>query len=153
MVGAELNYQQNKSLFSFRYTSTTAMGISHSSLGLVALPFPVLKSTMDEMAVLYGRRTIRQGYSLSFSLGPAYNQYTFYGNEEQEQTSFIGLAVETNILWFKNEKRRYRIYRIIPVGKPTAFGHSYGFKLSGNISQTWYTGVSFILGWGWHKTY
>lgn len=40
---------------------------------------------MDEMAVLNRRRTIRERYSQNFPSGPAYNQYTFYGNEEQEQ--------------------------------------------------------------------
>lgn len=153
LLGAEINYQQKKNLFSLRYTGTLAMGFSYASLGLAVLPFPVQKSKQEEVAALYGRRLIREGHSLSFSVGPAYNRYTFYGNEDQEQTNAVGVAFETNILWFKKEKRRYRIYGIIPVGNPTALGHSYGFKLSGNISQTWYTGVSFIFGWGWHKTY
>lgn len=153
LLGAEINYQQKKNLFSVRYTGTLAMGFSYASLGLAVLPFPVKKSKHEEVATLYGRRLIREGHSLSFSVGPAYNRYTFYGTEDQEQTNAFGVAFETNILWFKKEKRRYRIYRLIPVGKPTALGHSYGLKLSGNISQTWYTGVSFILGWGWHKAY
>lgn len=152
LYGAGFNYQKKKNLYTLRYTGTLDMGISYAGLGL--FPFPVRDGMLDEVAILYGRRRGQENHSVSFSLGPAFNRYRFYEDDEQKNaSSSIGLAFETNIKWFKKEKRRYRIYGLIPVGKPTAFGTSYGFKLSGNISQTWYTGLSVIASWGWHKKY
>jgi len=136
--GGELNYQINKNLLSLRYSQTMDIGVSY------VLFFPVSNTNAftDEIALLYGRRKINEGHSLSISLGPSFNIYASnsLNGLERQRTKAIGVAFETNIKWFKKEKRN-------------PFGFSYGIKLSGNISKKYYIGVSHILGVGWHKIY
>lgn len=136
--GGELNYQIKKNLLSLRYTQTNDISVDYQ------LIFPVSNTNAfaNEIALLYGRRKINEGHSLSISLGPSYNIYStnsLYDMERQRLRAF-GAAFETNIKWFKKEKKN-------------PFGFSYGVKLSGNISKTYYIGISFMLGVGWHKIY
>jgi len=59
-----------------------------------------------------------------------------------------------NVKWFKKEKKRFRAYYgLIPIGKPTSFGRSFGFKLYGNIGKLSYVGIGINYGFGWHKRY
>ncbi|MFD0964672.1 hypothetical protein [Pseudofulvibacter geojedonensis] len=150
LIGGNLNYQHENSLFTFRVSQL-------ANFKLAFLLLPDVTSYNEEYGLLYGKRYIKNGRSLSFSGGISHNTYeTKHINNEVEivnKTKHIGLAFEASIMWFKANKKRYRIYRIIPVGKPTAFGHSFGFKLSGNISKQSYIGVSMIMGFGWHKKY
>jgi hypothetical protein len=59
------------------------------------------------------------------------------------------LPLEFSIKWFKREQSPYRIYGIIPVGRPSGIGNSMGFTLIGNISQHSFIG----FGIGHHKEY
>lgn len=61
-------------------------------------------------------------------------------NSEKQKVRAFGAAFETNIKWFKKEKKN-------------PFGFSYGAKLSGNISKNYYIGLSAVVGLGWHKKY
>ncbi len=136
--GGELNYQINKTLLSLRYSLTADISTSYE------LIFPISNTNAfaNEIALLYGRRKINEGHSLSISLGPSYNIYatnSLYDIQRQRIKAF-GAAFETNIKWFKKEKRN-------------PFGFSFGLKLSGNISRNYYVGFSLILGVGWHKIY
>ena len=136
--GGELNYQINKTLLSLRYSQITDISVRSE------LIFPVSNTNAfaNEIALLYGRRKINEGHSLSVSLGPSLNIYASnsLNGLERQRTTAIGAAFETNIKWFKKEKQN-------------PFGFSYGVKLSGNISENYYIGLSFIMGIGWHKIY
>ncbi len=152
------NYQHNKSLFTFRlagiksYTITAAPPYSF-------VIFPEFRDagSLGEIGLLYGRRIVRRGHSFSISAGLSYNNraYEFYSNNTGQslQYRYAGVPFEMNILWFKARKLRYHIYGLVPVGKPTAFGHSFGFKFSGNVSQHSYAAFGFVFGFGWHKEY
>jgi hypothetical protein len=133
------------------------MEIDISPLVVAVVAFPIFKNTenVDEIAVLYGRRLLGNGHSFSFSAGPSYNIYYSAGAENSpwERTNRFGLSFEGNVKWFKREKKRMRIYYVIPVGKPTSLGANFGFRLSGNISKTSYIGISMVVGMGWHKNY
>lgn len=111
---------------------------------------------MGEVALLYGLRTIEENHAYSFSLGVSYSGY--YQNYDKNVNNninydYVGVPFEANIKWFKEEKRRFRIYGLIPVGKPTAFGGAIGFKLFGNISRQTYAGIGLTYGLGFHKVY
>lgn len=156
LTGAELNYQLNQNLFSVAYVRRTEINISPLVIGFVALPILENTENVDEIAVLYGRRLLKEGHSFSFSAGPSYNAYYYSagaGNSSWERANEFGLSFEANVKWFKREKKRMRLYYVIPVGKPTSFGLNFGFRLSGNISKTSYLGISLVSGMGWHKNY
>lgn len=158
-AGVNVNYQLNQNLFSLRYLGKTKLQ------GEVALltpftPFPyfTVQNTSQEYAALYGWRFINKGNSISFSLGISHTHFSEQLKDEDDNrfsssTSFVGLPFEINFKFFKKEKKRYRIYYVIPIGKPTAFGHSFGFKLFGNIAEYSYAGLGLTFGFGWHKKY
>jgi hypothetical protein len=154
-----VNYQVKKSLFSLRL-----IGVQSFTLGAVEFSpftaFPTIKDngSLVEFAALYGRRFIDGGQSFSYSVGASFNDRTFVDYISKHQTQnvtahYIGLPVEATFLWFKSKKKRYRIYYLVPVGKPTGFGKSIGFKFAGNISQHSYLSLGLVLGWGWLKQY
>lgn len=159
-VGANINYQQQDKIYTLRfagiYDFTPPSGIGQPRL-LIDLP-QVYKS-MNEVSLLYGKRWIWPGHSLSLSAGIAENFFWRYrsdstGNYNWFQSDITGVAFEANIKWFKKKKRPYHVYYgLIPVGRPTALGRSYGFKFFGNISKSWYAGLAISVGFGWHKKY
>lgn len=123
------------------------------------LPIPVFeqKSNMEEYAVLYGRRFIKTAKAYSFSLGISHStlreQVKNTAPPFERKTTAIGLPFEAGIKWYKPRKERFRIYGLLPVGRPTGLGGSVGFKLLGNISRYSYAGVAFSVGFGYHKQY
>lgn len=150
-----LNYQVNQSLFTVRYVGTARFGVDVIA-PLVPLPFINLKNSMGEVALLYGIRMVEGNNGVSFSLGASYNEFDqFYDRTGYNEKSYkyFGVPFEASIKWFKKEKQRFRIYGIVPVGKPTAFGGSIGFKLFGNISKQSYAGIALSYGLGLHKRY
>lgn len=151
ILGGELNSQLNKTLFTLRYSGVVDVERQY----FLGIPFLAETGSIDEFSLLLGQRYIQEGYSTSFSLGPSYNITEIYNAEtgNMDRTDSFGLSLEANIKLFKNEKEKYRILYIIPVGEPTGFGRSIGLKLSGNISKTSYLGLSIISGLGWHKIY
>jgi hypothetical protein len=155
-VGIGLNYQLKRNLFTVRCTGTAKFNVDIIS-PLVPLPYPSLNSSLDEVALLYGQRFINNGHAYSISLGASYNHFRIYDKSTSARydinSEYIGLPFEANIKWFKSVKKRFKIYGLIPVGKPTAFGGSIGFKFFGNISKQSYAGIGLSYGLGYHKVY
>lgn len=153
--GASLNYQTRENLFTLRYTNNVQL--EGKFLFFLFPAFEVVEQT-DEFGVLYGRRKIYGNHSFSYSAGIAYVKHKEFINLENDVRNFevqdgVGVPFEMNIKWFNAEKKRYRIYCIVPVGKPTAFSRSIGFKLYGNISKNSFIGLGINYGFGWHKNY
>ncbi|SHK06320.1 hypothetical protein [Epilithonimonas mollis] len=153
-----LNYQNRKNLFTFRYSEINQLGVSFLNMGLLAFPILSNDIKMEEIAILYGRRYIDDNFSYSFSAGLSTNNYvqkfkTEDGNYYKDKSQYIGVPFEFGIKWFKKNKSPYRIYELIPVGKPIGLGNSVGFKLLGNISKHSYVGIGVDFGIGYHKEY
>jgi len=147
LVGGEFNYQYKNHLFSFRYVENT-----EAKSFLIFVPIVLNKS--QEYAGLYGKRWIEDGTSYSFSVGLSTNKYSVIENDEVISSyKYFGVPYEANIKWFKSHKKRYRIYGLFPVGKPTSFGRSFGIKLVGNFSKRSYVGIGLVYGLGIHKQY
>jgi hypothetical protein len=156
-LGAQLNYQTNKNLFTLRYNATIRM---HWEISNPFVPIPIARavSDLEEYSFLYGFRFIHDGISFSPSVGLSHNVLSRYLKDENLQnyteiSKYLGVPYEINVKFFKNQKQRYRLYHIIPVGKPTAFGKSIGFKIFGNFSKTRYGGFGVTYGYGYHKVY
>lgn len=156
--GFSLNYQIKKSFVTLRATE-----IDDVKLTVLApiIPIPILvdQGNLHEYAALYGLRSIKEGHSISFSLGISQNTRTVKYNDSnnnfvyQAKSSYVGMPFEFNIKWFKKSKECYRIYYVFPVGKPTGFGQSFGLKLSGNLSKNSYLAFGLVAGLGYHKHY
>jgi hypothetical protein len=154
-AGFGLNYQVNRNFFTARVLGTVRFGVDVLA-PLVPLPFPYVKNSMGEAALLYGIRNIEKNKSYSFSLGVSYSGY--YRNDDKYMDTeikydYFGVPFEANFKWFKREKKPFRIYGLLPVGNPTSFGGSIGFKLFGNISKQSYAGIGLSYGLGFHKVY
>ncbi len=104
MSGVEINYQGKKNLLSLRYTTLNDIAVGY---GLVPIPISTTNAKFNEIAALYGLRFIDRGHSISFSTGPSYNLYAFNNidGSEKRRIHSLGLALETNVKWFKKEKK------------------------------------------------
>lgn len=151
------NVQIGKHLFTGRW-------VRHSQLSAESLYLPAqdtdvdLKLRITEVAALYGWRFVENATSYSFSLGISgqeYREKLIFDDvpEEFRFSTEFGLAYEVNVKWFKKKRQPYRVAYIAPVGPPTGFGRSFGFKLVGNVSKHYYFGIGMTLGLGWHKRY
>ncbi len=164
-IGGALNFQNKNDLFSLRYIENADL----KTTWFVFFPIFITRSTNNEMALLYGKRFINDNKSYSFSGGLSYNNYEKYSYDYNNNTllsnvpanqittsseNFLGFPFEAEVRWFNSQKERYRIfYGLIPIGKPTSFGRSFGFKILGNISKQSYVGAGLIFGLGLHKQY
>ncbi len=158
MVGGTGYFQSDKNLFSVRYVLNPQFEYNTVAVGFVGFPSIVNKGRLEEYAIMYGRRSIKEGSSISYSAGISYNTFeTGQFNQQvgrfKEIERFPGISYEIDIKWFKRKKTRHRVYMIIPVGKPTAFSRSFGFKLMGNFSKSSYIGFGMTYGFGWYKKY
>jgi len=155
-----LNYQFNNNLLTFRSLEI----IDNKKVGsLFFLPVLILEERLNEYSFLYGRRFVDENSSMSYSVGIAYLKREFllddlstidnYDSLNYGKDSYIGLPFEFNIKWFNSKKERYRIYELIPVGKPVSFANSIGFKFYGTLSKTTFIGIGVSFGLGWHKEY
>lgn len=155
-----LNYQYKNNLFTFR----TLEIIDNKKVGsFLFLPLLVLEDRVNEYSFLYGRRYVYDNSSFSYSLGLAYinreyliddlNIVPNFNDLNYADESFVGLPFELNFKWFNSKKKRYRIYGLIPVGKPVGFANSIGFKFYGTVAKKSYFGIGVSFGLGWHKTY
>ncbi|GAA4319670.1 hypothetical protein GCM10023149_18520 [Mucilaginibacter gynuensis] len=116
------------------------------------------KNILAEIGLLYGKRLIKDGHAISFSAGVSYNHAQLGSLQADDlyntqYSNYPGLPFEFNISWFKSHKKKYKIYWLIPVGRPTGFGGSLGFKLSGNVSKYSYVALGMVIGMGYHKHY
>lgn len=150
-----INYQRNKDLLTFRITELTR----HRYDGNVLI-FPVYTEveSINEYALLYGKRYVSDNFSYSFSGGASIINRKYFSERVDNINYFnyqegFGFPFEFSIKWFNSQKERYRIYCIVPVGKPTSFSRSIGFKLIGNVSKTTFVGLGISYGFGWHKKY
>lgn len=153
--GVNLNYQKDSHLFTLRYVNVVEFKTDFF------LFFPIASYTIqqvDDVGLLYGNRTIKNNFSYSYSAGISLVKKKELISEENddfiyEKDQGVGLPFEFSIKWFNRDKERYRIYCLIPVGKPIAFSRSIGFKFFGNVSKTTYMGLGVTYGFGWHKNY
>lgn len=158
-IGGELDYQINRSLFIVRYSDNFNFRLNLAIFEIIAIPTVDVYSNLEERSILYGWRFINDGHSLSFSIGVSDNYFEHHSKENTTQTQYsksryIGIPYEMNIKWFKATKKKFRIvYGLIPIGKPTSFGHSFGLKIIGNASKYPYAGLAISYGIGWHKKY
>lgn len=157
-AGVSANYQNENNLYTFRYNHIEEIKTKVIQIGYGAVPVFATDHTNDEYALLYGKRYIFNNTAVSFSGGPGLYSYTQNledntGDIYEKTSSHISFAYEITIKWFKGKRKPYRIYNIIPVSKPTSFGHGIGFKLVGNFSKYSYIGFGLSYGWGWHKKY
>ncbi len=153
--GGTLNYQRKNNLFSYRYLELSE---NRKEGSFFFIPVLVEVEILREQAIMYGRRFVDENTSYSFSAGIAYVDREFLiddtnGVLKYNNTQSIGFPFELNIKWFNSKKERYRIYELIPVGKPTSFANSIGFKFYGNVSKTSFVGLGITFGLGWHKNY
>lgn len=150
-LGGSLNYQKNNDLFTFR--TLQVINIKKIDFFLI-FPINIESETMTEYSLLYGKRYIEEGFSYHFSGGISFATYDRNFKNSIVNTDYVGFPIEAGISWFKNKKKRFRVfYGLIPVGKPTSFGRSIGFKLHANITKRSYVGIGLTFGLGWHKIY
>lgn len=157
-LGLNVNYQVKKILLTSRFTGTTRVQVGFLS-PFLPIPYFEPKSDMEEFAILFGRRITKERHSFSFSLGISRNEFTEISKDANNQFiknrhRFWGLPFEANVKLFKGEKKRYKIYGLIPTGqRPVAFGRSIGLKLLANFSENTIAGMGITYGLGTHKTY
>jgi hypothetical protein len=149
-IGASFYYQHNHNLYSFRYNLVDDLfGGSPSGES-------VRFSRVHEFGLLYGYRWLFKGSSIALSGGVSLNHYALKlrnGNFE-EISNQVGFPVEASVRFFKKRKRRFRAYYgLIPIGRPTNFGRSLGFKLSANFAERGFFLIGFTYGLGVHKYY
>ena len=150
-VGGSINYQKRNNLFTFR--ALQVINIRKIDFFLI-FPINIESETMTEYSLLYGKRYIEEGFSYHFSGGISYASYDKSFENDNLTIDYVGFPIEAGISWFKNKKKRFRVlYGLIPVGKPTSFGRSIGFKLHANIAKRSYVGLGLTFGLGWHKIY
>ena len=153
--GIELNYQIHNSLITGRYVGLTEL----KHVGNFIFPYYIHIDKINELALLYGKRHTYGNHTISYSAGLSYVNREFIINNDYKYPSYdnqqsIGIPFEADIKWFKRKKERFRVvYGLVPIGKPTGFGRSIGFKLYGDISKTTFVGLGITFGLGWHKKY
>lgn len=133
-IGATINYRNNNHLFLLIYIYQTDMKFETAAISpFVVLPIFFNERQINEFFVLYGRRTAKRDHSLSYSGGISFNHVLLQSGQESnfgDSNVFVGFPFKLNIKWLKKKKRRFRAYfDIIPIGKASSFGKSYGFKL------------------------
>ena len=151
-INSSLNYQVKNSLFTFRL-----LGLGNFDESFNTEIVPDIRNTLYETGFLYGSRYISGRHSFSFSAGIAADHWvhnvTFQGQYQRTESWYPGLPFEVNYIWFRAKKRKSRIYGIIPYGKPTGFGGSIGFKVSGTMSAHSFMSFGVVFGLGWHRQY
>ncbi len=161
-IGAELNYQFHRSIFSLRVVGNAQLDLTISN-PIVPLPMIRQGNTLGESAFLYGWRFIGKSLAINISTGISQNSFDYYEYTQNEDNSY-SKKISTDTYWgipweatfhiFKGHKKRIRLlFGFLPVGKPTALGLSIGLKLYGNISKNSYTGFGLTYGLGYHKHY
>ena len=147
-VSFDINYQLKNNLVTFKFATImdTKIGI------LLILPFVKVNSLTDQFSFSYGKRYVIAGFSYHFSGGISYNSTN--NRRIDKRYNYYGFPIEIGTNWFYSKKKRFRVlYGLIPLGKPTGFGRSLGFKLYANIAKKSYVGLGLNFGLGWHKKY
>lgn len=160
VIGYSLNYQFNDNLITFRNNYLASKNKNRDSALSNAFFFPayIQGNSVNEYALMYGKRLVFDGSSLSFSAGISSNQavYRTQINDQRIRTSinFLALPYEISLKLFKRNKSQYRVfYGLIPIGNPTGLSRSFGVKLFGSLGKESYFGFGITIGLGWHKIY
>ncbi|WP_431243133.1 hypothetical protein ACQ9BO_26725 [Flavobacterium sp. P21] len=147
--GVGLNYQLGESLFTFRYINSA--GYRRKNDGAVIIAPSVYKSEDNvELALMYGRRWVKEHHSYSISAGISRNNLELEsrdldGIRTVSTIGFYGFPFEANYKRFYSKKRSNLIYNVlIP---------SVGFKLFGDIGKYTFVGVGVSVGFGLCKHY
>ena len=153
--GGNLNYQYKNNLFTARLLELSNYRKDGT---FIIIPVYTLIERIREYGFLYGKRIIEGNTSYSYSAGISLVDREYLDDTsttilKYDTNQTFGFPFELNIKWFNSKKERYRIYEIIPVGKPTAFANSIGFKFYGDISKKSFIGLGLTFGLGWHKNY
>jgi len=149
--GGSVNYQKNKNLFTFR--SLVSYDFREVDFFLF-FPISGTRKSLEEYSLLYGRRFIEDGFSYHFSGGISYNTYKTKAENIVTKNQFFGFPLEIGVSWFKSKKEKFKVlYGLIPVGKQTSFGRSFGLNLYANFTEKTYIGLGLKFGIGWHKKY
>jgi len=134
--GLSGNYQNNKDLFTLRtnYVFETS--------DILATLFQYKEGTsINEYAILYGKRYIYNSSSLSFSLGISSNLWKYDSSENNNRVVnrkyYIGLPFDVTLMGFNK--------------KTEEMGMLLGAKLFGNIGKASYVGIAINLSIGKHK--
>ncbi len=148
--GVSLNYQTKKDLFKFRFMQSAYV----EKVGLF-FGIPISKTSIiyDEYAFMYGKRYVHHHFAYHFAGGISFNTISDEVNNITTSRSFTGFPLEIGMHWFPAKKKIYRIFGVIPVGKPTSFARSAGFKIKANIAKESYVGIALTVGFGMHKRY
>lgn len=146
--GLSLNFQKGNKLFTFRFLQNDHI---EKIEWFWIFPISEQRERYNEYSLLYGKRYIKDGSAFHFSGGVSYNTLEKVDGNVVSKTSFFGFPIGVGIHWFPSEKERFRLFGLIPVGKPTRFARSSGIKLNANIAKTSYVGVALTLGLGFHK--
>jgi hypothetical protein len=150
-LGLHISYQSKNDLFTFRFLRTISVAKIE---WFYIFPVSTVSNTNIEYAALYGKRFVEDGLSYHFSGGVSYNINEDVNRDLKTKDTFVGIPIALGMSFFKAKKRRLRVfYGLIPVGKPTSFGRSIGFKIYGNIAKRSYVGLGLTFGLGWHKIY
>jgi hypothetical protein len=144
----DINYQSKNNLITFKYATITDLKIGI----LFFVPFPEINSVTEQFSLLFGKRYVVDGFSYHFSGGISYNNS--HDRKIDKRHKYFGFPIEIGTHWFHSKKKRFRVlYGLIPVGKPTGFGRSFGIKLHANIAKKSYVGLGLNFGLGWYKKY
>jgi hypothetical protein len=156
-LGSSLNYQLGRHFITARYNILEDRQRINSTAGFIFLPRTRVTETIEEGALLYGRFYAKGDTHYSFSGGLSFVHRVRYEYTDaariRHNTLGAGFPFELSIKWFKKEKRPYHVYYVIPIGKPTGLGNSFGFKIIGNVASTTFIGIGLSFGLGWHKHY
>jgi hypothetical protein len=155
--GFALNYQKGKNLFTYRRNQSKKIE-GNAFLVFWFLPLEILYTEVNsrENSFMFGRRYIKNGFSYSFSSGISFLKLNEINEITQEiftKDTFIGVPLEFSLHWFKKNKEKIKLFSLIPVGKPTGFGVSTGFKVYATIAKKSYFGAGLTFGFGYYKNY
>lgn len=161
VIGATVNYQFFKNDLITARLGAFAGYDNHAAMLAPAVGLPIFRERerIVDYGILYGKRWISGGFSVSVSGGiSGVNRKHYEVLEEsyyEVRQHSLGFPFEVNVKWFKERKKRFRAYYgLIPIGtRKVGFGRSIGLKLVGNISKTNYIGGAISYGFGWHKKY
>lgn len=153
--GVSLNYQNKSDFFKFRFTEN----LNTKGVERVVIFFPVsgTQTVYHEYALMYGKRYIKKGFSYHFTAGISYNtisttNFESLFNSNTESTNFYGFPLEIGFNWFSPDKEQFRIFGLIPIGKPSNFSRATGMKIKANLTEQYYVGLSLSLGFGFYKS-
>lgn len=159
-LGYSVNYQAGNNLFTFRNLYVASKNPNRDKSLSQAFIFPayINGNSLNAYSLLYGKRFINNASSFSVSVGLStntlVNRFEVNDLKYRFKSNYIGFPFEVNYKLFKASKKRFRVlYGLVPVGQPTAFARSIGFKLYGNFSKVSHVGIGVNFGLGWHKKY